>query len=639
MRARTGSDNRPQEAVTYIRVSSKEQQEEGYSLEAQEQLLRGYASRNGFAIVREFKDVETAKRAGRPSFSEMVLFLRRHVRHRPAILVEKTDRLYRNLKDWVTLDELEVEIHFVKENFVLSRESRSNEKFVHGIKVLMAKNYIDNLAEETEKGMLEKARQGYWPSTAPIGYANVERDKQRLIEPDPEKAPLVHRLFELYATGNYSLDDLRHKIAREGLAYGARRSPMPKSSLEHILKNPIYYGDFAWKGVMYHGQHEPIVSRGLWEAAQAVFGNKWKSKSKKHEFAFTGLIECGTCGCAITAEIKKGKYVYYHCTQYKQKCPGPYLREEVLAAMLGELLKPIQIPPQVAAWLESALRESHADEKAFHEEAVHKLQAEYNRLQRRLDSMYVDKLDGQITAEFYAEKSQEWRGQQDAILAQIQQHQSADRSYVDTGVAILQLAEKAHDLYVGQPPHEQRKLLNFVLSNCKLLDGKLIPTYRKPFDILAAYGEEARKNLTGEGASRAKMRKLPGLVAQSSLYWDFAPHMFILPKLETGPREPRMYRNPLFVAREWAGLIESGQVRNAAHLAHELGLSRARVTQVLNLLKLPADTVESLATLGEWVTVGNVGMAHIRRVSADLGRREYGGTLTSCAGTVGPRAA
>ncbi len=93
----------------------------------------------------------------------MVGYLKEH----PAIrvmLVEKTDRLYRNLKDWVTVDELDVEIHFPKEGVVLSRESRSSEKFMHGIKVLMAKNYIDNLSEEARKGMQEKAEQGIWPT-------------------------------------------------------------------------------------------------------------------------------------------------------------------------------------------------------------------------------------------------------------------------------------------------------------------------------------------------------------------------------------------------------------------------------------------------------------------------------------------
>ena len=97
-------------------------------------------------------DVETAKHAGREAFDDMVTFLREGQTFR-VILVEKTDRLYRNIKDWVTLDDLDVEIPFVKENVVLSRDSRSAETFMHGIKVLMAKNYIDNLSEETRKGM------------------------------------------------------------------------------------------------------------------------------------------------------------------------------------------------------------------------------------------------------------------------------------------------------------------------------------------------------------------------------------------------------------------------------------------------------------------------------------------------------
>lgn len=101
------------------------------------------------------------------------------------LLVEKTDRLYRNIKDWVTIDELGVEVHFVREGVILSEDSRSSEKFMHGIKVLMAKNYIDNLGEEVRKGMLEKARRGHWPSVAPVGYVNSP--VTRRIEPDPER--------------------------------------------------------------------------------------------------------------------------------------------------------------------------------------------------------------------------------------------------------------------------------------------------------------------------------------------------------------------------------------------------------------------------------------------------------------------
>jgi site-specific DNA recombinase len=147
------------------------------------------------------------------------------LRAEPAIrvlLVGKTDRLYRNLKDWVTVDELDVEIHLVKEGAVLSRESRSSEKFMPGIKALMAKNYIDNLSEEARKGMQEKAEQGIWPTKTPLGYRNgTGPDGKKIIAPDPESAPLISRLFEV----------VRHRHAipegggAEGAGGGARPSP------------------------------------------------------------------------------------------------------------------------------------------------------------------------------------------------------------------------------------------------------------------------------------------------------------------------------------------------------------------------------------------------------------------------------
>jgi site-specific DNA recombinase len=125
----------PVRALLYARVSSKEQEKEGFSIPAQLKLLRDYAAANDIAILGEYIDIEAAKHSGRTSFGEMVKYFRKNPSIR-TFLVEKTDRLYRNLKDWVTFDELDVEIHFVKEGFLLSRDSRSSEKFMHGIKVL-----------------------------------------------------------------------------------------------------------------------------------------------------------------------------------------------------------------------------------------------------------------------------------------------------------------------------------------------------------------------------------------------------------------------------------------------------------------------------------------------------------------------
>src|SRR3954471_5858000 len=96
--------------VIYARVSSREQEQEGYSIPAQLKLLKEYAFKNGFRIEREFVDVETAKTTGRKNFGEMVEFLKRS-KNCNAVLVEKTDRLYRNFRDAVTLEELDLAIH------------------------------------------------------------------------------------------------------------------------------------------------------------------------------------------------------------------------------------------------------------------------------------------------------------------------------------------------------------------------------------------------------------------------------------------------------------------------------------------------------------------------------------------------
>jgi site-specific DNA recombinase len=411
-------------AVVYARVSSKEQEKEGFSIPAQLKLLKQYARANGFVVVQEYVDVETAKEAGRAAFGEMIAYLKAH----PSVgvmLVEKTDRLYRNLKDWVTVDELEVEVHFPKEGAVLSRDSRSTEKFMHGIKVLMAKNYIDNLSEEARKGMQEKAEQGIWPTVAPLGYLNVVgSDGRKIIEPDPESAPIISRLFEWYATGTLSLKELTEKARAAGLVYRKSGAPVPVSTIHAVLRNRLYMGEIEWKGGIYAGKHQPLVSRDLWEPAQQVLDGRHAKKHRrvKHEFAFSGLIACGHCGCSMVGEVKKDRYIYYHCTGYKGRCEEPYVREEVLEKQFSELLGRLSFDDEVLTWVRDALRASHADEKREHEAAIGRLRAEYDRLQARVHAMYVDKLDGKVDGAFFERMSAEWRAQQNYCLREIEQH-------------------------------------------------------------------------------------------------------------------------------------------------------------------------------------------------------------------------
>src|ERR1700730_1752534 len=210
--------------VLYARVSSKDQEKEGFSIPAQLRLLRDYAASKGFEIAEEFTDVETAKASGRTNFGQMLAYLKKHSGVCRTILVEKTDRLYRNIKDYATIDEFDVEVHLVKENEIISRSSRSNEQFVHGIKVLMARNYSQNLGEETVKGMTEKARAGIYPSYAPVGYRNVNgTDGKLVIVPDPDTSSVVTELFERFAVGHHSVKALVKELNSEGVKLRGRR--------------------------------------------------------------------------------------------------------------------------------------------------------------------------------------------------------------------------------------------------------------------------------------------------------------------------------------------------------------------------------------------------------------------------------
>jgi site-specific DNA recombinase len=182
------------QGVLYARVSSKDQEKEGFSIPAQLKLLREYALKNGIQIVREFVDVETAKVAGRKQFEEMVRFFQRNFQSR-TVIVEKTDRLYRNFHDCVTLEDLGIEIHLPKEGQVLTKDSKSQAKLMHGIQLVIARNYIENLREEVRKGMREKASQGIYPSRPPLGYTNNKLSHS--IAVDPDKAAVAKRIFEL----------------------------------------------------------------------------------------------------------------------------------------------------------------------------------------------------------------------------------------------------------------------------------------------------------------------------------------------------------------------------------------------------------------------------------------------------------
>lgn len=499
--------------LLYARVSSKDQEREGFSIPAQLRLLRDYAASGGFVIAQEFTDVETAKASGRTNFTEMLTYLKKHRAECRTILVEKTDRLYRNIKDYATIDELDIEVHFVKENEVINRSSGSNEQFVHGIKVLMARNYSQNLGEETVKGMTEKARAGIYPSCAPVGYRNADGPcGKRVIIPDPDAAPMITELFQRFATGRYSLKALVRGLNAEGFKLRGRN--LYTSVVHQILRKRLYTGDFDWDGTTYAGSHEPLVTRERWQRVQELLDARAENKSRKvrHDFPFTGLVRCGHCGCMLVGEIKKGRYVYYHCTGNRGKCPEPYTRQEIFTAAFAGILQELVVPPPILEWLGDTVLESDRTEQAAREQAIKRLQAQHDHIEARIETMYTDKLDGRITQEFFDRNSVKWRNEQEALLRKIRNVQTAAPAAIDQAVNMLRLTSRASQLFLQQPAAEQRRLLQMVFEKAVWQAGALRTTLFEPFEILRHSNQESSRNEKENGVSRPDLEVwLPGM--------------------------------------------------------------------------------------------------------------------------------
>src|SRR3989344_5217990 len=221
----------------YARVSSREQEREGYSIDAQIKNCKDYALAHDLVIAKEFVDIESAKESGRKKFSEMIAYL--ETNKDVGIICEKVDRLCRNFKDYITFDDLKRTIIFVIENSIITADSKAPDKFFFGLRVLMARNYSDNLSDEVKKGMYEKFAQGGYPRKAPLGYFNDKNSRGIVI--DPSTSTHIIKLFELYATGNYSLERIANTLYKDGLRTRTGKRVI-KSSLHRIIQEPFYYG-------------------------------------------------------------------------------------------------------------------------------------------------------------------------------------------------------------------------------------------------------------------------------------------------------------------------------------------------------------------------------------------------------------
>jgi len=509
-------------SVIYCRVSSKEQEETGYSLPAQEKFLRDYAEKNGFTVVKVFAVSESAGgKVRRKIFNEMMDYIRKN--SISVVVVETTDRLTRNFADvplidaWVLEDERN-QIHLAKEGCILNKNSKSHEWFMWRVKVATAEYYVKLLSENVKKGQKEKLAQGSLPTKPPLGYKTIGEKGHKVHIIDEEKAPLIRKMFELYATGNYSVKALTDLMYKEGLR-NENGNKIVRSRIHELLSYPFYYGKNRWKGEISDGEHEPLVSKELFDVVQVKLTRKIGSPQyKKHLPVFKAKVDCERCGSLITWYIQKGHWYGQH-SNYKD-CPerkNKTIRQEKVEEQLFPYFDKVAPKNEgVLKWLEKALKETHAGEIEYYESQRKGLNSRFEKIQQRLEKMYDDKLDSKIPEDFYDRKFKEYTTDKEEVLEKLYKLNNTNTQYYEAGYAIHQLALKAKDIYSSTKatPEDKRLLLSFVFSNLSLSNKQIKANYTYAFEFLANWMPKLNKileptqNPTENGALRINNRRL-----------------------------------------------------------------------------------------------------------------------------------
>ncbi len=448
----------------YVRVSTAKQGD-GVSLEAQKDAILAYARNNNLVIVEWFEEKETAAKQGRRIFNAMVakLYKKRNI----DLVIHKIDRSARNFKDWAVIGDLNdagVDIHFVTET--LDFRSRGG-RLSADIQAVIAADYIRNLREETLKGLRGRLEQGLYPFNAPLGYLDNGGGNPKT--PDPQRAPLVKEMFELYATGQYSIRTLRIEMTNRGLTNRAGNPPS-KPLIESMLSNSFYCGviRISTTGDTFAGIHEPLISSDLFNRVQDVKNGKCGKKVTRHNHLYRGLFQCGLCHRSMVPEAQK-KRVYYRCQT--RDCPIKTFREDRIEEAVTVKLRSVKLTPVVIDRLTEMVSDWISVELNTNE-LLRTLRQKLSKTEDKLEALTDALTDRVIDNETFRQKREQLLLEKTTCQERLDDTAKSINAPDDVR-AFLELAKNYVGLYKSAKGYEKRLLLEYATSNRLVYEEEL----------------------------------------------------------------------------------------------------------------------------------------------------------------------
>ncbi len=497
-------------AVILARVSTEEQKDAGNSLPAQIQRIESYCKRKGFEVVETFSFDESAYKTKRDEFDKILEFLK-DSNEKIAVCFDKVDRLSRNVFD-KRVSELyekavsdEIELHFVSDGQIINSQMSAVEKFQFGMSLGLAKYYSDAISDNVRRAFEQKRRKGEITGRCVLGYINTtDFEGNKSLKPDPKRAHLIVKIFELYSTGLHSIRSIQQEVTKLGMRSRAEKV-LTKSTIERILNETFYHGmGYSKKYNEYYAhKYAPLISKTLFDKCQHIKFRRKKAPSKNtnKDFILAGLLTCEHCGCTISPEFKRkpsGKtYKLYSCTNSKGICKRRYVNEKDLLKPIYEIFSTFEeITDEIQNRLVDELRKTSEAELAFHKAQVARVQLEHNKLTDRKSCLLDAFLDKSITKPDYDKKLQEIMDRIQTLAIEMEEHARADHDYKTTVATVLSVARRSNQIFEGADLQEKRQFINFLVQNPKLKERELVFELKQPMNTvleLAHYSAAQRK--------------------------------------------------------------------------------------------------------------------------------------------------
>jgi site-specific DNA recombinase len=384
----------------YARKSSENEDRQVQSIDDQVNRMKRIAADLNLDIKQIYTEAKSAKKPNnRPVFDEMLERIEKG--EAEGILCWQINRLSRNPID-------SGKISWLLQQGVLKSIQTSDRQYLPQDNVLlfsvesgMANQYILDLSKNTKRGILAKLQKGWQVGVAPMGYVNDKENK--IILNDPERFHLIRKMWDLMLTGNYTPPKILD-IANKKWGFRTKKfkrmggNEMSKSGIYKIFTSLFYAGIIQSGGVQYKGSHDKMITLEEYDRVQMILGRKGKPRPKTHEFAFTGSIRCGVCGCLYTAQTKKKllksgeirEHTYYHCTRKTRKVECDQRKNipvNDLEHLIEEEVEKYTILPAFLDWALEGLNKKNDAEIEIRTKVYETQQKSLNETQKELDEL------------------------------------------------------------------------------------------------------------------------------------------------------------------------------------------------------------------------------------------------------------